>query len=118
MEDACDHHSHTRSVRGSVYALAALQLGGLRPSALRWPRRLHIVASPRRWFPHVDLGRISCRARHTGGRSATVRFRAEIGRASCRESVCQYVEISVVDGSLKQKKSYKRSIYNKLIRNP
>src|SRR3546814_17158850 len=28
----------------------------------------------------------------------------EIGRASCRERVCQYVEISVVDGSLKKKK--------------
>src|SRR3546814_16456298 len=28
----------------------------------------------------------------------------EIGRASCRERVCQYVEISVVAGSLTQKK--------------
>src|SRR3546814_15811575 len=27
----------------------------------------------------------------------------EIGRASCRERVCQYVEISVVDVSLKKK---------------
>src|SRR3546814_21011616 len=27
---------------------------------------------------------------------------AEIGRASCRERVCQYVEISVVAGSLKK----------------
>src|SRR3546814_14729305 len=27
----------------------------------------------------------------------------EIGRASCRERVCQYVEISVVAGSLKKK---------------
>src|SRR3546814_11150183 len=27
----------------------------------------------------------------------------QIGRASCRERVCQYVEISVVDGSLKTK---------------
>src|SRR3546814_12038836 len=27
----------------------------------------------------------------------------EIGRASCRERVCQYVEISVVHGSLKKK---------------
>src|SRR3546814_19587024 len=27
----------------------------------------------------------------------------EIGRASCRESVCQYVSISVVAGSLKKK---------------
>src|SRR3546814_11377671 len=29
---------------------------------------------------------------------------AQIGRASCRESVCQYVSISVVDGSLKKTK--------------
>src|SRR3546814_18967071 len=28
---------------------------------------------------------------------------SEIGRASCRERVCQYVEISVVDVSLKKK---------------
>src|SRR3546814_16769705 len=31
---------------------------------------------------------------------------AEIGRASCRERVCQYVEISVVAVSLKKKKIY------------
>src|SRR3546814_19907872 len=31
-------------------------------------------------------------------------FRLEIGRASCRESVCQYVSISVVAVSLKKKK--------------
>src|SRR3546814_12670932 len=30
--------------------------------------------------------------------------RGEIGRASCREKVCQYVEIPVVAGSLKKKK--------------
>src|SRR3546814_14692162 len=30
---------------------------------------------------------------------------AEIGRASCRERVCQYVSISVVAGSLKKKTS-------------
>src|SRR3546814_20459291 len=29
----------------------------------------------------------------------------EIGRASCRERVCQYVSISVVDVSLKKKKN-------------
>src|SRR3546814_20623138 len=29
----------------------------------------------------------------------------QIGRASCRERVCQYVSISVVDVSLKKKKS-------------
>src|SRR3546814_12147129 len=31
----------------------------------------------------------------------------EIGRASCRERVCQYGEISVVAGSLKKKKNKK-----------
>src|SRR3546814_12550353 len=30
---------------------------------------------------------------------------AEIGRASCRERVCQYVSISVAAGSLKKKKT-------------
>src|SRR3546814_15372189 len=35
---------------------------------------------------------------------------AEIGRASCRERVCQYVSISVVAVSLKKK--YKQNIWN------
>src|SRR3546814_20347769 len=34
----------------------------------------------------------------------------QLGRASCRERVCQYVEISVVAGSLKKKKS-KHKLY-------
>src|SRR3546814_20098261 len=33
-------------------------------------------------------------------------LRHEIGRAPCRESVCQYVTIRVVDGTLKQKIFY------------
>src|SRR3546814_15584466 len=32
----------------------------------------------------------------------------KIGRASCRERVCQYVEISVVAGSLKKKRGERR----------
>src|SRR3546814_21094003 len=32
----------------------------------------------------------------------------QIGRASCRERVCQYVEISVVDVALKKKKKQKK----------
>src|SRR3546814_18201319 len=35
----------------------------------------------------------------------------EIGRASCRERVCQYVEISVVAVSLKKKKKEKSIIH-------
>src|SRR3546814_13701184 len=31
-------------------------------------------------------------------------YHSQIGRASCRERVCQYVSISVVAGSLKKKK--------------
>src|SRR3546814_12997794 len=33
----------------------------------------------------------------------------KIGRASCRERVCQYVEISVVAGSVKKKKNMEKS---------
>src|SRR3546814_13118474 len=49
-----------------------------------------------------------------GGRDAAMRRparvhdlrpRAEIGSASCRERVCPYVSISVVDGSLKKKRT-------------
>src|SRR3546814_20455141 len=39
-----------------------------------------------------------------GDRGAAARFeQLQIGRASCRESVCQYVYISVVDVPLKKK---------------
>src|SRR3546814_99041 len=37
--------------------------------------------------------------------------RGEIGRASCRERVCQYVWISVVAGSLKKKTTYLSTTY-------
>src|SRR3546814_12247908 len=43
----------------------------------------------RRIFPVTDRGR--------------PRARREIGRASCRDRVCQYVSISVVDVSIKKK---------------
>src|SRR3546814_806573 len=43
-----------------------------------------------------------------GGVVATVGNRIEIGRASCRERVCQYVSISVVAGALKKKKQNER----------
>src|SRR3546814_19740277 len=39
-----------------------------------------------------------------GQEGAAAQPAAEIGRASCRERVCQYVEISVVALSLKNKK--------------
>src|SRR3546814_11028750 len=40
------------------------------------------------------------------------RLGQEIGRASCRERVCQYVEISVVAVSLKKKKQTEHHISN------
>src|SRR3546814_19185578 len=39
---------------------------------------------------------------------ATTGFPDKIGRASCRESVCKYVEISEVAGTLKKKKKTKK----------
>src|SRR3546814_13266085 len=39
---------------------------------------------------------------HSNGQWLSVRTMAEIGRASCRERVCQYVSISVVAVSFKQ----------------
>src|SRR3546814_17376745 len=41
------------------------------------------------------------------------RRRRPIGRASCRERVCQYVSISVVDVSLKNKDTTKNSTSNR-----
>src|SRR3546814_13082910 len=44
--------------------------------------------------------RIACFARQRGGGGATL---WQLGRASCRERVCQYVWITVVDATLKKK---------------
>src|SRR3546814_14722379 len=44
------------------------------------------------------------RERSLGDRGSAYDHPTEIGRASCRERVCQYVEISVVAVSLKKKK--------------
>src|SRR3546814_14629211 len=41
---------------------------------------------------------------------------AKIGRASCRDRVCQYVVISVVAVSLKQKPTIKTHTYNRSYR--
>src|SRR3546814_17719071 len=49
-----------------------------------------------------DLGQHRCHV--LGADEAAVKQRKEIGRASCRESVCQYAEISGVAVSLKKKK--------------
>src|SRR3546814_15964118 len=38
-------------------------------------------------------------------------YSGHIGRASCRESVCQYVKISWVAGSLKKKKQMRSEMY-------
>src|SRR3546814_3948829 len=48
----------------------------------------------------IDLGA----ARVESGGNDFIGFGGEIGRASCRARVCQYVEISVVAGTLKKKK--------------
>src|SRR3546814_20833802 len=46
------------------------------------------------------------------------RANLKIGRASCRERVCQYVEISVVAVSLKKKKFYKEILHiNQILNN-
>src|SRR3546814_21190406 len=52
------------------------------------------------------------RRRTRGGSGGGCRDR-EIGRASCRERVCQYVEISVVAVSLKKKLNKKELNENK-----
>src|SRR3546814_14711309 len=48
--------------------------------------------------------------------SSTVQFLAaiaQIGRASCRARVCQYVSISVVAVSIKKKQYYSYTFFNK-----
>src|SRR3546814_14490743 len=76
-------------VSGVCAAVAAVALGQIAPAqAAGWPERPVQVIVP--W----SAG---------GGTDATGRI-IEIGRASCRERVCQYVYISVVAVSLKKKK--------------
>src|SRR3546814_18954556 len=53
--------------------------------------------------------------RHQTSRHIDLRRQREIGRASCRERVCQYVEISVVAVSLKKKR--KLNLYLKEVTN-
>src|SRR3546814_19450462 len=43
------------------------------------------------------------------GRIMLKRYRREIGRASCRERVCQYVKITVVEVSLQKKHKHKKT---------
>src|SRR3546814_17770627 len=64
-------------------------------------RRRRIVPPQEDAEEGAEEGAAAGRAAEAGGRG---RSRSEqIGRASCRERVCQYVSISVVDLSLKKK---------------
>src|SRR3546814_21151235 len=60
--------------------------------------RLRLIASFGTGVDHIDL-----RAAKTRHVTVTNTPGVQIGRASCRASVCQYVSISVVDVSLKKK---------------
>src|SRR3546814_13587738 len=74
--------------QGFVSALRPLQprLYSLASSLAAAPDEAHLTLAPVRYDLHGDA---RC---------------GELGRASCRERVCTYVSISVVDGSLKNKK--------------
>src|SRR3546814_11147516 len=56
---------------------------------------------------HRDAGFMAGRAPHRIERDLQNegRFEGEIGRAACRERVCQYEDRSVVDGALNKKKN-------------
>src|SRR3546814_16211157 len=64
-------------------------------------------AFPRNRSPMMELNTVmtanpACCGRETSLQEVA-RLMAEIGRASCRERVCQYASLSVVAGSLKKK---------------
>src|SRR3546814_13812140 len=65
----------------------------------------HHAAHPRRPHQHaaIDAPRLGGVEIDQPGRAENFALGFEIGRASCRESVCQYVQISVVAVSLKKK---------------
>src|SRR3546814_15325566 len=71
-----------------------------------------IEALPRRQRTALELGLFQGMALKEIGRRMGIsesRVCQQIGRASCRERVCQYVSISVVAVSLKTKKKYKKT---------
>src|SRR3546814_17004425 len=94
---------------------------GLPPESIK--SRLVEVSGGKAWFPsgreaprtiieafagHVDIVAVehamNKARRHIGCREVSRIFHyLEIGRASCRERVCQYVSITVVADSLKKK---------------
>src|SRR3546814_12833655 len=84
-----------------------------------WPMTRHktdVVTERKQAFPNrtdqiVVIAARKIAATDTAGedhvtneRQLRRRMMKEIGRASCRERVCPYVEISVVAGALKKKK--------------
>src|SRR3546814_14930341 len=85
-----------RAHGGEQHAVALGRVGGQVPG--------HEVGALGGAPAHDDAGDGALRSGHDGvpeglDLAATI----EIGRASCREGVWQYVEISVVDGALKKK---------------
>src|SRR3546814_13902840 len=78
-----------------------------RRCAARWPRCRSPTCSSligcRGRKRKRDRVRADCDARRGGARTAVRAGSRQIGKASCRERVCQYVEISVVVVSLKKK---------------
>src|SRR3546814_6402255 len=81
-----------------------LLIGGRIRSLDRPPDDL--ASGDRDELAQVGVGdrRWACGRRGGGGlRRRSGGLGGEIGRASCRERVCQYVEIPVVDGLIKQK---------------
>src|SRR3546814_18855456 len=62
----------------------------------------HVAVGPRADLEDQQCSRDGYRHDHLLGEVEAPRC-LQIGRASCRERVCQYVSISVVAGSLKKK---------------
>src|SRR3546814_13209737 len=91
----------SKNHKNAVAELIAHDYEGLDPKAALRKFLLNIVDQYRRLPEWASL--MLDENLHGGvhyGESEKIR---EIGRASCRERVCQYMSISVVDGSLKTK---------------
>src|SRR3546814_14137791 len=92
-------------------ARQALQTGGAAPTILNAANEVAVDAFLKGRIGFLDITRIveQTLARLTSGPLDDLEAvraadgEAKIGRASCRERGCQYVEISVVAGSLKKK---------------
>src|SRR3546814_21172415 len=110
---ACLHDGHQlarlAAAMTETLALAIPELPGLAddklnqaPSSILFQELLSIIETSRPYIPSMSGAEILALTKRAFDAKRAKISRKEVGRASCRERVCQYVKISVVAGSRKK----------------